>query len=127
MAGLTKVESCLMDLDLSYQEATPGTFFIDDPGKGLPGVVVTIAEPVVILRAKVMPLPKKNRLELFETLLKLNASDIVHGAYAIDGPDVILVDTLEFETLDEGELEAALDSIGMALSRHYVTLGKFRD
>jgi len=127
MAGLTKVESYLMDLGISYQEASTGTFFIDDTGKGLPGVVVTIDEPIVIVRARVMSVPATKQAELYETLLKLNASDMVHGAYALDGEDIVLLDTLEYGTMDKEEFEAALDSISLALSRHYGILGSFRD
>ncbi len=127
MAGLSKVESYLIDLDVSYQEVSPNTFFINDEVRGLPGVGITADEPVVIIRAKVMPVPAKKSIELYESLLRLNATDIVHGAYGIDGNDVILVDTLEYDNMDKNEFEAALDSIGMALARHYAILGKFRD
>ena len=127
MAGLTKVEMYLMDLGISYQEASPGTYFIDDAEKGLPGVLVTIDEPIVIVRARVMILPATKHTELFETLLKLNARDMVHGAYALDGQDIVLLDTLEYGTMDKEEFEAALDSISLALSRHYGILGSFRD
>jgi hypothetical protein len=126
MAGLTKVETYLMDLGISYQEASAGTFFIDDTGKGLPGVVVTIDEPIVIVRARVMSIPSAKQAALYETLLRLNGSDMVHGAYALDGEDVVLLDTLEYETMDKSEFEAALDSISLALSRHYGILGSFR-
>ncbi|MGD9940952.1 MAG: YbjN domain-containing protein [Clostridia bacterium] len=126
MAGLTKVESYLIDLGISYQEASAGTFFIDDTEKGLPGVVVTIDEPIVIVRARVMSIPAGKKVELYETLLRLNGSDMVHGAYALDGDDVVLLDTLEYDTMDKSEFEAALDSISLALSRHYGILGSFR-
>ncbi|TFG84612.1 MAG: hypothetical protein E4H20_02675 [Spirochaetales bacterium] len=127
MSGLSKVESYLMELDLSYQEASANTFFIDDDTRGLPGIAITIDEPVVFIRAKVMVLPKIVNKELLETLLKLNATDIMHGAYGIDGNDIVLVDTLEYDNMDKNEFEAALDSIGMALSKHYAVLGKYRD
>ena len=121
------MESYLIDLGISYQEASTGTFFIDDTEKGLPGIVATIDEPIVIVRARVMTVPATRQLELYETLLKLNASEMVHGAYALDGKDIVLLDTLEYETMDKEEFEAALDSISLALSRHYGILGSFRD
>jgi hypothetical protein len=126
MAGLNKVESYLIDLGILYQEAEPNTFFINDPEKGLPGVVVTIDEPIVIVRADVMAVPDRKQLDFFRTLLQLNASDMVHGAYGLEGDEIILLDTLEFDTMDKGEFEAALDSISLALSRHYSILGAFR-
>jgi hypothetical protein len=126
MAGMTKVESYLMDLDIAYQEVSPTAFFIEDQSKGLPGITVTLDEPIVLMRAKVMPVPSAKRAELFEKLLRLNGTDMVHGAYGVDGDDIVLIDTLEYSTMDKPEFEAALDSIGLALSRHYGVLGAFR-
>lgn len=127
MAGLSKVESYLIDLDLSYQEVSSNTFYIEDAVRGLPGISVTVEEPLVMIRAKVMSLPGKKDPAFYEALLRLNATDIVHGAYALDGDDVLIVDTLEYDGMDKSEFEASLDSISIALSRHYAVLGKFRD
>lgn len=127
MAGMTKVESYLVELGIAYQEASPGTFIIDDAAKGLPGISVAIDEPIVVIRSRVMALPAARRAELFESLLRLNATDMVHGAYGVDGSDIVLIDTLEYETMDREDFEAALDSIGLALSKHYGVLGAFRD
>lgn len=127
MTGLDKVETYLIELEISYEEIAPSTYLIDDQVRGLPGVVVYVEEPIVIARTTVMPVPKKDNKEFFETLLKLNSSDIVHGAYGIDGDDIVIVDTFEYETMDKSEFEATLDAIGMALSRHYSILGKYRD
>ncbi|MBU0926654.1 MAG: YbjN domain-containing protein [Spirochaetes bacterium] len=123
---MTKIESYLMDLDISYEEVSPTAFFIDDQAKGLPGITITLDDPIVVVRARVMPAPRDKREELFATLLRLNGTDMVHGAYGLDADDVVLIDTLEYETMDKQEFEAALDSIGLALSRHYGVLGSFR-
>jgi hypothetical protein len=40
-----------------------------------------------------MPIPKENAEQLFRTLLELNATDLLHGAYAISGNDIIVIDT----------------------------------
>ena len=126
MTGLSRVESFLISLEIQYEEVAPNAWLINDEGRGLSQVVITSADPVVVIRAKVMEVPKERRLELFETLLRLNASDLLHGAYALDGDDIILVDTLESETMDKSELEASLDAVGFALAQHYPVLGKFR-
>ncbi|MBN2875078.1 MAG: hypothetical protein JXM71_08280 [Spirochaetales bacterium] len=123
---MTKVESYLIDLDISYQEVSPSAFFIEDASKGLPGITITLDDPIVVIRARVMPAPASKRCELFEQLLRLNGSDMIHGAYGLDGDDVVLIDTLEYGTMDKTEFEASLDSIGLALARHYNDLGSFR-
>jgi hypothetical protein len=74
-----------------------------------------------------MNLPKKNREELYETVLKLNAEELVHGAYAIDGDKLILVDTNEVDTFDLEELQASLDSISLAIAQHFALLSKYLD
>lgn len=127
MAGLNKVENYLIDLDFRYEEIGPGTYLINDAKRGLRQVVVAYEEPIVMVRTKVMDVPAAGREAFYETLLKLNASDLLHGAYAIEGSEVVIVDTLEQDTMDKSELEASLDAIGLALAQHYPTLSKFRN
>jgi len=74
-----------------------------------------------------MEVPDKNVLELFTKLLELNASDIIHGAYALDNKKIVLIDTLQFNTMDYEDFRASLDSFSLALSQHYPILSKYRD
>jgi hypothetical protein len=127
MAGLNKVESYLIDLGVSYEEPQTGTWLVDDPQKGLPRIMITVADPVVFFHAKVMTIPAKNREAFFAELLKLNYRGLLHGAYAIDGEEVVLVDTLEYEGMDKNEFEASLDAIGFSLNEHYPLLSRFSD
>jgi hypothetical protein len=127
MSGLSKIEDFLIDLKIKYDELGDGTYLIQDSSKGLANLVVVHDDPVVVLRTKVMELPKSKREQLFETLLRLNGTDMVHGAYAIEGEDVILADTLEYATLDKEEFEASIDAIGLALSQHYPILSGYRN
>lgn len=127
MPGLNKVEAYLISLGISYEEPQEGTWLVEDPGKGLPGIVVSYAEPVVMVRANAMRLPSKNREAFFFELLKLNYSGLLHGAYAIDGDEIVLMDTLEYDTMDKEEFEASLDAIGFALSEHYPLLSRYMD
>lgn len=92
-------------------------------------VVVSLAPPVLILRIRVMELPKKGprRAELFQQLLEYNAGDLVHGSYGIEGDHVVLTDTLELENLDFSEFEASLDSLTLALATHLGALAPYRE
>jgi hypothetical protein len=87
---------------------------------GTAPVVVNYAPPVVLLRMKVMDLPQRAddlRLAAFyRRLLELNATDIVHGSYGIEGEEVVLSDALELETLDFAELRSSYESMSMAAS-----------
>jgi hypothetical protein len=126
MIAKEKLEGYMLKLSLNYEEATPGTWIIKDLSKGLENVVVAATDSVIVIRVKVTNVPSKNREKFFETLLKLNASDMLHGAYAIDGNNIIIVDTLVAETMDLEEFQASIDAIGFALAQHYSVLQEFR-
>lgn len=125
MAGLEKIEAYLMDLGLPYEEVAANTWLIDDSANGNPPIVVSLVEPVVVIRATVMKVPATNTESLFRELLTLNGSGLAHGAYAIEGDDIVLLDTLEYGNIDRSELEASLDAIGIALGEHWPRLSAF--
>jgi len=126
MTAREKLESYLVKLSLSFHEAGPGTWVVSDEEVGLEALVVQLAEPLVILRSRVMDVPAAGREKLFSELLRLNATDMAHGAYAVDGNAVIIIDTLEAETMDLEELQASIDAIGLALAQHYRSLSAYR-
>lgn len=92
-------------------------------------VVVHYAPPVVVLRVNVMALPEgvDRQTALCRELLGYNARDLVHGAYGLEGDQVVLVDTLELENLDFNEFEASFDSITLALATHLGALAPYRE
>jgi hypothetical protein len=126
MGSRDKIERYLVKLSLTFQEAGAGTWVVRDAERGLENLVIILSEPLVILRINVMDVPSSGKEKLFEELLRLNATDLVHGAYAIDGKTVILIDTLEAEEMDIEEFEASIDAIGLALAQHYRTLSRYR-
>ena len=124
------IESFLDRIDsgtANVGEVKPGTWVV----KTVAGaeVVVHYAPPVVILRVTVMTLPaaEPRRSELLRELLELNARDLVHGAYGLEGDRVVLTDTLELENLDYNEFEASFDSITLALASHYSALAPYKE
>jgi hypothetical protein len=127
MISNEKLESYLLDLSLTYEKQSDDIWIINGEDKGLENVVIMLEDPIVIIRVKVMNIPAGNKVDFYEELLKLNASDLVHGAYAIEGNSVLLVDTLEGETMDLEELQASFDAMGLALAQHYKKLTKFRN
>jgi hypothetical protein len=126
MAGRDKVQSYLVDLGLSFDEVDANTWLITDEDKGLKNIVVLVSEPLVILRVKVMELPEWERGRLYERLLQLNAEDLLHGAYALEGDHVILIDTLELESMDLEDFRASIEAMGLALAQHYRILSEYR-
>ncbi|HEY2805083.1 MAG TPA: hypothetical protein VGI92_04415 [Gemmatimonadales bacterium] len=105
-------------------------------GKGLwvlsnapdsPELVVHFNPPVLVMRVKVMELGTGNsKADLYKHLLKLNATDLIHGSYGIDGDNVVLTDALELENLDFSEFQASYDSMMLALASHLATLAPYR-
>jgi hypothetical protein len=97
------------------------------PDNGGPEVVVHYNPPVVVLRVKVMELdPKATKPDLYRHLLELNATDLVHGSYGLDGSNIVLSDTLELENLDFNEFQASFESMTLALASHIASLAPYR-
>ena len=92
-------------------------------------VVVHYAPPVVLLRVRMMELPagESRRGELFRRLLELNARELVHGSYGLEGDHIVLTDALELENLDYNEFEASFDSITLAVASHLGALAPYRE
>ena len=65
-----------------------------------------------------LPGSENGKIDLYRTLLELNASDVVHGAYGIEEGELIMSDTLELETLDFHELRASMESMELAAMGH---------
>jgi len=114
----------------SYREVEPGLWLVR-PGGALDfDVVVQVSPPVVVLRVKVMDLPKEPKAlaELSRRLLELNASDLVHGSYGIEQNSnaVVLTEALELAHLDYEEFLAAYEGITVALASHMREIGTYR-
>ena len=119
MVTREELESYLIRLGADFEEVDDGMFLVSTDNGGAP-VVVHYSDPVLVVRMKVMDLPANSDGlgGLYETLLKLNATDVIHGAYGIEEGELILSDTLQLETLDFEELRASFESVQLAASSH---------
>jgi len=113
--------------NLEVSEMQPGMWLAKTPEGA--EVVVSLAEPVVILRVRAMQQPASSeaRADLYRQLLEYNARELVHGSYGLEGDHVVLTDTLELENLDYSEFEASFDSMTLALASHFTALAPFRE
>jgi hypothetical protein len=123
MKDSNDIESYLMKIGLPFEGIGPGMWNVKADHENL---VISLAGTIVVFRTKVMEVPKSNRESLFETLLRLNTTDMVHGAFGIEGDAIVIVNALEVENLDFNEFSAVIDDFTMAVSKHYPTLSKFR-
>ncbi len=98
-------------------------------GPGQPPAALRVAPPVAVLQVEIGPCPSgDDAAPFFRRLLELNASDLLHAAYAIEnspeGGRVVLTSALELSHLDSNELEAVLADLDVALVEHVPTLRK---
>jgi len=123
MVSREDLESFLIRMGLEYEEVDDGMYLTRTESGAAP-VVVHHADALLLIRMKVMDMPEENErsLHLYRTLLELNATEVVHGAYGIEDGDLILSDTLELETLDFLELQASMESITLAAATHMDTI-----
>jgi len=114
------LESYLLRMeDLETEEIDEGMYLVRSRA-GAPPIVLNFSPPLLLLRLTVMDLPDAalGNSQLLRTLLELNASDLVHGAYGLEEDELILSDTLQLETLDFEELQASIESMQLAATGH---------
>jgi hypothetical protein len=93
---------------------------------GIENLMVSLAGPIVVFRLKLMEVPATRREELFEALLRLNTTELFHCAFGIEGKSIVLGSALALENMDFNEFQAVIDDMGMAVSKQYPVLSKFR-
>lgn len=120
------LESYLLRLGLEHEEVEDGMWLLH-PQDG-PAIVVQVSPPVLLLRLKMLELPipaeDSRLLPLYRRLLELNANDIVHGSYGLDGDDIILSEALDVDRLDFEGLRSSYESMLFAASSHMADLAE---
>jgi hypothetical protein len=113
----------------THAELEPGLWTVRPAGALEFDVVVSYSPPVMLLRVKVMPLPTDAAevAALSRRLLELNATDLLHGSYGIDGDAVVLTEALELSHLDYDEFLASYESMTLSLASHMRELASFRE
>jgi hypothetical protein len=114
------IETYLIKMGVSYDELAKNTWMIRDNDDQLDNLVVTLNDPVIVFHVKLLEIPAGcDRLRLFEELLRLNATEMLHGAYGLEGNAVVATDTLQAENLDFNEFQASVDALNLAITTHY--------
>ncbi|MEM1417248.1 MAG: hypothetical protein AAGH15_20290 [Myxococcota bacterium] len=135
MATREDIESYLLRSSLSFKtigdgESDDATWLVREttvPEDESGAIVVSVAQPLVLMRVKVLETSNvEKRAELYEKLLELNASELVHASYGLSGGSVVLTAGHLLEDLDYNEFQGSIDEISLALTNHYETLAGFR-
>lgn len=117
------------DESATVSELQDGMWLVKPGGELDFGVVVSYSPPVVLLRVKVMNVPKRDGVmeRLSRRLLELNATDLIHGSYGIESDSIVLTEALELSHLDYEEFLAAYESMNVSLASHLRELGSYRE
>ena len=120
------IESYLIRMGVEHEELEDGLWLLK--GGATAPVVLNYTPPVIVMRLKVMELPSDldtaKMAGFYRRLLEINASDIVHGSYGIEGSNVVISDALQLEDLDFSELRSSYESILLAASSHTPVLAE---
>jgi hypothetical protein len=120
MVTPTDIEGYLIKMGVSYDEIGQNTWMIRDDADAVDNLVVTLNDPVVLFHVKLLDVPEDcDRVWLFEELLRLNASEMLHGAYGLQGNAVVATDTLQAENMDFNEFQASVDALNLSITSHY--------
>jgi hypothetical protein len=123
MKSAEDIESYLMKVGAPTERVDGGIWIVRLDGHE--NLAISMAGPVVAFRLKVMDLPSGKRESLYHTLLSLNTTEMVHGAFGLEGDAVVIVHALAMENLDFNEFQAVIDDMTMAVAKHYPFLSKF--
>ncbi len=119
MTTFNKVESYIQQMNKTYEVLAENIWEVE-------GTIISVVDGIVVFRTKIMALPEHNQAKLCKQLLEWNAYDLVHGAYALEGDNIVIVDTLQAENIDLNEFIASYESIEMTLVAHYATLRSYQ-
>jgi hypothetical protein len=122
MATRDNIEHYLIQTEYPFESIETHMWIIRDTAN----IVVTYEPPLVVFRMKLMEIPRARREDFFKLLLELNATNMIHGAYGVEGDNVVLIDTLQSEHLDFNEFQASLDALLLASTQDYQKLNAFR-
>ena len=121
-----KIEAFILELGLPFDRVDDELWLIHDDIDYIDNIVVFHNPPVLTFRIKVMEAPKEAvRPALYRRLLQLNASSMIAGAFGLEDEDVVLVESLQSETMTQSEFQAAFDSLTLAVREHYNDLKSF--
>jgi Tir chaperone family protein CesT len=119
------LEAHLARLNRSFELAGQAGVYLVSMGPGQPPCALSISPPVLVAQVHVGPVPRADdaaSAQLMRRLLELNASGLLHAAFAFEADRIVLTAALELQNLDMNELEAVLADLDMALSEHVPSL-----
>ncbi len=119
MVTQNDIEIYLDDCGFPFEAVSDGMWRVESTGNNVDNIIISYEEPILLMRVNLMKVPESNKESFYERLLKLNATEISHGAFGVEDQNVVLIDTLQVENLDRNELQASVDSLGFTVAQYY--------
>ena len=126
MSYAETIEGLILQLDLPYEELGEGIWVVKDEAETIHNVI-TLSGPVVVMRIKIVDVPKTGTEPLFKLLLELNASEMLHGAYGLEGNEAVMVEVMSIEHLNLPIFQEAVESMFMAVTSHHPSIARLLD
>lgn len=114
------LERYLIQLERGFEHSEDGTYVVS-AGANRPPIALRVAGPVLVAQIDVGPTlngAAPRQAKLYRHLLELNATGLLHAAFAIENERIVLSAALEISNLDLNELQAVLADMDLALSEH---------
>ena len=125
MVTQNDIEIYLDDCGFPFEQVSDGVWKVESTDNNVENIIMSYEDPILLLRVNLMKVPGAGREAFYERLLKLNATEIPHGAFGIENDIVVVIDTLQVENLDRNELQASIDSIGFTVAQYYSELKEY--
>jgi hypothetical protein len=122
------IEAYLIRSGHPHREVADDTWLVSDQSDAGEHIVVRLADEFVLFRLKVLEVDRidpEQREAFYEKLLRLNAEEMVHGAYGVAEGDVLITATLRLAQMDFTEFSGTLDDFIIAVTNHYPKLRDF--
>lgn len=116
----SKVKEFLFSLgfDLQSEDEEEKLVVITDEEKGISHLIVDCEDSILVLEQFIFQLKDESDAQMLKRLLQINRS-LVHGALVLDEENrVIFRDTLQLENLDENEIDASINAIGLMMAEY---------
>lgn len=116
----SKVKEFLFSLgfDLQSEDEEEKLVVITDEEKGISHLIVDCEDSILVLEQFIFQLKDESDAQVLKRLLQINRS-LVHGALVLDEENrVIFRDTLQLENLDENEIDASINAIGLMMAEY---------
>lgn len=128
VTNVQDVEALLIRLDRKFERVDDTTVLVP-LAPHQPPAALKMSDPVLVAQVEMGAVPETDdaKLRMFQKLLELNGSALVHASYALAQDSVVLMAALELVSIDPNELEAVLSDFELALAEHVPLLHQAPD